>query len=116
MAMTQGSVSVAANGAVTKSGITATLYDTLVARTNTKLAAFGQPALTDSADGQAGAKQGMADMANDIASWLFTVLTTQAQAKVPNSAAGDGLQTTPNPNNPATACTRPAADKFLSIV
>ena len=112
MALSAGSVSIAANGAVTKSGAAGRLYDKLNARLVAKLAAFGQtipvgpdavPVLT-----------GIADLANDISSWLVTELTTNATAKI-GSAVG-ALQKTPSPNDPNVATAAPGADKFLPIV
>jgi len=113
MALSSTPVAVADDGTETlPAGSAATaLYTLLKARAQTQTAVFGQPFPTGSE--AAPILQGIAATANDFASWLVTELTTNAKAKIPNTADGDGLQTSQAAGNPTT---RPASDKFLSIV
>lgn len=112
MAMTAGSVSIAADGTETKSGAASDLYDLLKAQTTTDLLEFGQafPTGSDSVT----IKKALAKQSNLMATWMVTYLTTNAQAKI--TTAQSGLQRTPNPNNPDTNTQAPSADKFLVIV
>lgn len=130
MSMTAGSVSVAAGEVVSGTGLARALYDadaaTLTLPTAPTLGATAAPYSTErpvtaldvtlANDGRLRALQEAARRATAYATALVTYMQANAQAKVEAGAAGDGLQTTPDPNNPATATTRPAVDKFLAIV
>lgn len=57
-------------------------------------------------------KQKMADMANGFASVIVPYLQAHAQAKIPATAAGNGLM-----NDSTNApCKHPATDQFITIV
>jgi hypothetical protein len=108
MPLTLGSVSVSAAGAVTGSGAALRLYNK-----RATAAASVYPGGLPTGPAGAKIKQGIALFANADAEWMFEEMTLNAQAKIPNAAAGDGLQTQADP---VQATTRPASDKFLSIV
>jgi hypothetical protein len=112
MAMTVGTVSVAFDGSVTKSGYAGEYFDDLVAEYEAAIVALGQPVPTDPAI-VAPTYQSLAKAAIQAATALQYVID-HGQAKIP-SATG-GLQKTPNPNTAATATDGPGTDKFLSIV
>jgi hypothetical protein len=60
-------------------------------------------------------KQKQAELANLLATWIVTMMTTNASVSVsiPNTTAGDGLQTTTTNGNPTT---HPSTTKNLSGV
>jgi hypothetical protein len=110
MAMTPGSVTIAANGAETKSGFAGDYYDQLKAEWELALADMNMPVPTDPLQ-LARARVPMAKAANRAASIIQYVIDN-AEAEV---NAG-GLQKTPNPNTADTATTAPAAPVYLPIV
>lgn len=114
MAMTAGSVTIAGDGTET-GAVTTTMAGALYLELKKIQEVDYGIALPSGSEGVA-AKKGLSFLANHLATALVTFLTTHATAKIPNSAAGDGLVRTPNPNNADTDCQRPSADKFLSIV
>lgn len=110
MALTLGSVSIANDGTVTKSGECGNLYDQLAANVPPP----GIPA------GSAGVaiKRGLATTATAFATWGFTMITN-ARARVAPQGDPDesaGLQRTPNPNTADTATVAPGVEKLLKIV
>lgn len=107
-----GSVTVASDGQVTKSGECEVLYDLLYADVEAAAADVGATLPTGAAS--APMKKGIARMATTIATYVYEALTERAQAKV--ATTDSALQRTPNPNNPNTATQGPTVDKFLSIV
>lgn len=112
MALTAGSVTIAADGTETKSGAAQTYYDLIKAQMAPLLPGGAEPA-----DGAAKApiRKAWAALANVLASGLVTELTTNAKARVGGAVAG--LQKTPNPNNPNTATVaHGGADIDLPIV
>jgi hypothetical protein len=111
MALTAGTVTVDSSGVAVGSGAALSLYNLLNARATAQIASatYAQPAASVVA-----AKQGMANLANDLASWLVTEITTNAKAQITTSDTG--LQRTPNPNNADTATQAPSATKLLAIV
>jgi hypothetical protein len=112
MAIILGSVSVAPDGAVTKSGECGTLYDLLAADATQAAADVGS--VLPSGAALVSIRKSLARLATTIATYNYGLLTARASVKV--ATTDTGLQTTPNPNNAATATTGPAVDKFLSIV
>lgn len=112
--MTAGTVTVANDGAVTKTGMAEALYDAIfaaeVAKANTNGVTF--PTGADSA----APKRAIASLVNALSSALVSYITTNAQAVIPTSAGGAGLQRTPDPNDPSTATLAPATQKTLAIV
>ena len=102
MAMTPGSVSIAADGTETKSGIAEGYYD----------AAFNQPVPTDPAI-IVPARKTWAKAANRAAS-IIQYIIDNGQAKI--ATTDSALQRTPNPNHADTATQGPSIDKFLAIV
>lgn len=112
MAMTVGTVSVAFDGAVTKSGYAGEYFDGLVAQWQAAIVALGQPVPT-LPEVIVPAYVSLAAVANQAATALQYVLD-HAQAKIATGASG--LQQTPNPNTAATNTTGPTADKFLPII
>lgn len=111
MALTLGSVSIADDGTVTKSGMCGSLYDQFAAA----VPAPGIPA------GSAGVaiKRGLSTQAVAIATWIHSELTTNARARVAPQGdpdVNDGLQRTPNPNTADTATVAPGVEKLLKIV
>lgn len=111
MALTLGSVSVADNGIVTKSGCTGRLYDELAALAGAELPG-GIPAGSDGVP----IKRAQAKLATTLAQWFYTEITTIITAKIPAGDPGASLQRTPNPNDPDTDTKGPSVDKFLSLV
>lgn len=85
MAMTAGTVSIAADGAETKSGMAEAVYDALKTETE---ATTGTP-IPDGADGAA-IKGGLALIANAVATGVTGYIQSNAQLKV--FAADSGLQ------------------------
>jgi hypothetical protein len=114
MALTLGTVSVDEDGTVTKSHMAGRLFDELEAMAVLASAPFGQVP----ASGPDGAPRlkGNAMLANALSTWIYTELTAHAEAHISAGAAGDGLQITPDPNDPLTATKRPLVDKYLPIV
>ncbi len=110
MPLLAGSVSIDADGTVTKSGAAGRLFDLLQADAAVALAVFGQvpPVGPDSV----ASGQGQARLATTIAGWMVTEMTAHAVVRV----SVGGLQTTPNPNDPATATDAPAAPVDLAIL
>lgn len=56
--------------------------------------------------------KGIAASANTFGQWMVVYLGTHAQARIPASAGGDGLQK----DSTTAPTTHPAVDKFLVIV
>jgi len=100
-----------------KTGLAGAIYDEFVDNyTADVLATTGIPGeqLPSGAYG-APIKRGFALQANHLATAIVTYVTANAEAVIPATAAGDGLQRTPNPNNPDTPTQRPSSQKTLSI-
>lgn len=112
MALTLGSVSVAADGIVTKSGECATLYDLLIADVETATIEAGAAMPTGPAS--AGIKRNMARLATTMATYCHGLLTARATVKI--STTDSGLQRMPASTVEDTACKAPSTDKFLPIV
>lgn len=112
MAMTPGSVSIAADGTETKSGFAEDYYDALKTEWEAALAAFNQPVPTDLAI-IVPARKTWAKAANRAAS-IIQYIIDNGQAKI--ATTDSALQRTPNPNNADTATQGPSIDKFLAIV
>lgn len=112
MALTAGLVTIDEDGVEGGGTDTASrrLYNIFIARANATLADFDLPPLSG-AD-SVPVKQGFASVANDIASWLVTEMTTRAQATITTSDAG--LQRDPVAPNAGTLA--PTASKFIAIV
>lgn len=106
--MIAGTVTVADDGTVTKSGAAEAYYDALVLAL-ADLHGFTAPA------GTAGVpyKRGLAASARATAA-LITYVLVNGHAKVATTDAA--LQRTPNPNTPDTDTQGPAADKFLVLI
>jgi hypothetical protein len=112
MALTLGSVSVADDGIVTKSGERGTLYDLLYADAVTVAAESGVS--LPSGENSVATKKALARLATTIAGYTYALLTERAQVKVATTDAG--IQRVPASTAEDTACKAPATDKFLSIV
>ena len=110
MALSAGTVVVSDDGAVIKSNAAGRLFDLLKANVETQTGIAYPVGDPESAK----VLKGFASMANTIASWMVTEMTTYATAKIVSGTGG--LQMTPNPNSAATACDGPSTDKFLTIV
>ncbi len=122
MSMSQGDVSVADNGAVTKSGAAGAVYDALAARFAARvipsLGPDGKPKSQTGAEllaSPAGVaiKRGMADQAVGIAA-LIPYITANGQTKI--AAATGALQLLPTPVVAGAPTVGPGLDKFLPIV
>lgn len=110
-----GSVSVASDGTVTKSGMAGRAYDALADYNGEfetivltgAYKSFTTKLLVD-------VRQSRADLANMLATWMHDELTNRADVSVTVSTSDAGLQRTPDPNDPNTATLAPSADKTLS--
>ena len=133
MALSAGSVTVADDETATGSGLAKALYDAQAA----SIAAAGllpsppvlgstafpysaaRPANAADIDGIKAARlvalRETARSATALAAGFVPYFASNAKARIPASADGDGLQTTPDPNNAATATSRPASDKLLAL-
>ncbi len=107
-----GSVSVAADGTVTKSGECEVVYDLLHA--DAAAAASDAHATLPVGSESVGYKTALARMATTIATYVHAALTTRAQAKITTSDAG--IQRMPASTVENTECKAPSTDKFISIV
>lgn len=107
--MLAGSVEVATDGTVTKSGAAGEAYDSIVA----SLAAGVPPFTLPNSTAGTAIKRQIAAQANAIATAVAHVLAN-GHAKIATTDAA--LQRTPNPNDPDAATQGPAADKFLVLV
>jgi hypothetical protein len=114
MAMTAGTVSVADDGDVTKSGMAEALYDALLASEQAKAIVNGVDFPTG--EDAVPALRAVAGLANAQATALVAYMQANAKAIIPTSAGGAGLQRTPDPNDPSTATLAPAAEKELGIL
>lgn len=112
MALTAGSVTVADDGSVTKSGAAGRLYDILLARAVADATSF-QQTLPSGAAG-ARVRRSIGNMATDIATWMVTELTTNARARITTSDVG--LQRMPASTAEDTNCKAPATEKLLGII
>lgn len=112
MAITLGSVSVAADGTVTKSGECGALYDLLIADVQTATTEAGATMPTGAAS--VGIKKNIARMATTMATYCHGLLTSRASAKI--AAGTAGLQRMSNPVAVDVDAQGPTADKFLPIV
>ncbi len=112
MTLLAGSVSVADDGTVTKSGAAGRLFDLLQVDAAVAFAVFGQvpPVGPDSV----ASGRGQARLATTIAGWLVTEMTAHAVVRIP--AALGGLQLTPTPNDPGTPTVASGADVDLAIL
>lgn len=110
MAMTAGTVSIGAGGSETKSGLAGEIYDAIVAQT---IAISGPEAISGTPDELKRRREGLAAIANGVASAIVTHITTNARAVV--NTSDSGLQRTPNPNNADTNTAGPSAKKTLTI-
>lgn len=109
-----GTISVAVDGTVTKSGECEHLYDLLYAAAESAMAdSFPGQSLPEGPESVA-LKRGIALQATALATYIRTLLLSRATATITFSTSG--LQRTPNPNNPNTPTLAPATDQFLSIV
>jgi hypothetical protein len=114
MAMTQGSVAVADDGTVTKSGAAGAVYDALIADLEaTKFPALGEDGNTTLKavtipDGAKGApiKRGLARQANAIAS-LIPYILANANITAEVAVQQSGIAYLPNNIQPGVACTGP---------
>lgn len=111
MALTLGSVSVADDGTVTKSGCAGRLYDALIA-----IAAAELPGGVQSGSDGVPMKRGQATLATALSGWFFTEITVHITARITADVTGRGLQRTPDPNDPLTPTLEPGEDKFLPLV
>lgn len=107
-----GSISVADDGTVTKSGECGALFDALEASAQATAADYSVTLPTGAASAKRKRAQGR--LATAIATYVHTALTTRAAVKV--STADAGLQRMPRVTTEDTECKAPSADKFLSIV
>jgi hypothetical protein len=109
MVMTLGSASVDDAGVVTKSGVIGRFYDQLYASTLASIQG-GWPSGTVGLN----LKRAIATNATNQGTVLFTVLTSDAQAKI--ATTDTGLQRLPSPADPNASTIGPSGNKFLSIV
>lgn len=114
MPLTLGSVSVAADGTVTKSGECGALYDILEATALDLLHDFDPSLSFPTGADDMKRRRAQARQATAMATYIHGLLTARATAKI--AAGTSGLQVTPNPNDPDTNCEGPFTDKFLPIV
>lgn len=112
MALTLGSVTVATNGSVTKSGECGTLYDLLYADAATAASEAGCTLPTGAAS--VGINRNLARLATTMATYCHGLLTSRAKVKV--STTDSGLQLMPAVTTENTECKAPASDKLLVIV
>ena len=131
MALTAGTVTVANDETASGAGLARALYDAQIASLAALLPAV--PVLGDDTfpwsaerpvsqadiDGMKAARlialRETARSSTAIAAGFVPYFAANAKARIVADATGDGLQTTPNPNAPATATTRPASDKLLAL-
>lgn len=111
--MTAGTVVVADDGGVTKSGMAEALYDAMLAAEQAKAIVNGVDFPTG--EDAVPSLRAIASLANALSSALVTYITANAQAVIPTTAGGAGLQRTPDPNDPNTATLAPATQKTLAI-
>jgi hypothetical protein len=107
MAMTRGTVTVASDGTVTKSGFAGALYDELWTEYTTALANANQPIPTD-AIVLASVRKGLASAAK-VGSLVIAYIQANGQATITTSQSG--LQRWGGVDTEA-----PSADKFLAIL
>lgn len=107
-----GSVTVAADGTVTKSGECEIVYDLLYATVTATAADLGV-ALPTGPDSVA-AKRAIGRQATVLATYVYNALTTRATAKIATTSTG--LQRMPASTAENTDCKAPGTDKFLAIV
>jgi len=107
MAMTRGTVTVAADGTVTKSGFAGSLYDELWTEYTTALANANQPIPTDPIV-LASVRKGLASAAK-VGSLVIAYIQANGQATI--TTAQSGLQRVGGVDTQA-----PSADKFLAIL
>lgn len=131
MALTAGTVTVANDETASGSGLARALYDAQIASLAALLPAV--PVLADTTfpwsalrpvsqadiDGMKAARlialRETARSCTAIAAGFVPYFAANAKARIGAGAAGDGLQTTPSPNDPATATKGPAADQLLPL-
>ena len=110
MGMTAGTVTVAADGTVTKSGLAGEIFDEFVDNYADDIESItGEPAepIPDGADG-AKIKQGYAIFARNVATAVVTHISANADVTITTSDAG--LQRDPATSNDTLA---PSGDKTL---
>lgn len=107
MAMTRGTVSVAGDATVTKSGFAGSLYDELWAQYTSALVAASQPIPTD-VGVLVAVRRGLAAAAN-ANSLIVAYIQANGQATITTSQSG--LQRVAGVDTQA-----PSADKFLAIL
>lgn len=112
MAMTAGTVTIAANGTESaNSGLSGAIYDKLKATAQGKYLLAGES--FPSGSKAVPILSGLADLANDLGEAIVDYVTTNAEAVITTGDAG--LQRTPNPNNANTATVAPSTEKTLGI-
>lgn len=107
-----GSISIAANGTVTKSGECEVVWDLLEADAVAATAEFG--AVLPTGPMSVRRKKAQARQATMLATYVRTILTVRAQAEITSSASG--LQRMPASTVEDTNTKAPLTSKFLSIV
>lgn len=107
-----GSISIAADGTVTKSGECEVVWDLLEADAVTSVAEFGKALPTGPKS--VPRKKAQARLATTIATYVRTLITARAQAEIRTSASG--LQRMPASTAEDTDTKAPAAAKYLSII
>lgn len=115
MAMAAGSVTIADDGTVTKSGMAATIFDEFVNNyTADVLTMTGKVgvAIPGGAEGVP-IKRGYAVQATRMATAIVTYITANAKASIPATGYGAGLQRDPATSN---NCLQPSAEKLLTII
>jgi hypothetical protein len=131
MALVAGTVTVADDETATGSGLALALYTAQAASLAAVLptvpvlgdTAFpysaARPVNTADIDGMKAARlialRETARSSTALAAGFVPYFASNAKARVGAGAAGDGLQTTPNPNDPATATKGPAADVLIPL-
>ena len=109
MALSAGTVTVNAAGTASGSGASLRLYNK---RVSAAAAAYPGGMLPPGLPGVK-LKQSIALFAQADAEWMVEEIVGFATAKIPASAAGDGLQ---RQTDPVADTSRPTVDKFLVIV
>lgn len=107
-----GSISIAADGTVTKTGECEVVWDLLEADAVSAAAEFGKALPTGPTSVRR--KKAQARFATTIASYVRTLITARAQAEITSSASG--LQRMPASTAEDTDTKAPAASKYLSII
>lgn len=107
-----GSISIAADGSVTKSGECEVVWDLLEADAVAAAAEFS--AVLPTGPESVKRKKAQARQATTLATYVRTILTSRAQAEITTGASG--LQRMPASTAEDTDTKAPGASKFLSII